>query len=286
MRPLGCDMRRFPNPRPGLSSRSERLAGVMATPGASGATSLDLRVMRALPFATVCVLVSALGHECAGGGPVGVPTLLVGLLLVALPAAALAGRERGLAAIAGGLAAGELGLHTLFHVTANSGGGAMAGMPAMADHGADPITRLAASLLCGPLPAGKTAWQIVSDAGLDPHHYLASAPVHAPTSTSLWTLLGLTPVMLVGHLLAALVAGWWLRCGEAALFRLLALAVEPLCALVRQLVGLLTAALAAATAEDAAPRPARRADEPWRLPGALHLRHQLVRRGPPRALPV
>ena len=256
----------------------------MATPGASGATSLDLRVMRALPFATVCVLVSALGHACAGGGAVGLPTLLVGLLLVALPAAALAGRERGLAAIAGGLAVGELGLHTLFHLTAHTGG-AMAGMPAMADHSSDPITRLAASLLCGPLPAGKTAWQIVSDAGLDPHRYLASAPVHTGTSTSLWVLFGLTPLMLIGHLLAALVAGWWLRRGEAALFRLLALAVEPLSALVRQLVGLLTTPLAA-TAGPAGPRSARRTEEPWRLPGALHLRHQLVRRGPPRALLV
>ncbi|WP_042366581.1 hypothetical protein [Streptacidiphilus neutrinimicus] len=254
----------------------------MATPGASGANSLDLRVLRALPFATVCVLVSALGHVWAGGGPVPLPTLLVGLVLVALPAAALAGRERGLPAIASGLAVGELGLHTLFHLTAQ-GGGAMAGMPAMAGSSSDPIARLAASLLCGPLPQGKTAWQIVADAGLDPHLYAASLP--ASTATTPWTLLGLTPAMLVGHLLAALVAGWWLRRGEAALFRLLALAVEPLRALVRQLVGLLTAVLAGA-AHAAGPRFAHHADEPWRLPGSLHLRHQLVRRGPPRALLV
>ncbi|WP_042383158.1 hypothetical protein [Streptacidiphilus melanogenes] len=253
----------------------------MATPGASGATSLDLRVLRALPFATVCVLVSALGHVWAGGGPVPLPTLLVGLVLVALPAAALAGRERGLPAIASGLVVGELGLHTLFHLTAREGGG-MAGMPSMAG-GSDPIARLAASLLCGPLPQGKTAWQIVADAGLDPHLY-AAAPTAAGATTP-WTLLGLTPAMLVGHLLAALVAGWWLRRGEAALFRLLALAVEPLRALVRQLVGLLTTVLASA-AHAAGLRFAHHADEPWRLPGSLHLRHQLVRRGPPRALPA
>ena len=210
--------------------------------------------------------------------------MLTGLLLVALPAAALAGRERGWGAIAGGLAVGELGLHTLFHLTAHAGGGsAMAGMPAMAGNTSDPIARLAASLLCGPLPAGKTAWQIVSDAGLDPHLYLASVPANPPASA--WTLLGLTPAMLVGHLLAALVAGWWLRRGEAALFRLLALAIQPLCALVRQFVRLLTFVLAA-PAEAAGLRLARRADEPWRLPGSLHLRHQLVRRGPPRSLLV
>ena len=256
----------------------------MATPGASGATSWDLRVLRALPFATVCVLVSAVGHACAGGGPVPLPTLLVGLLLVTLPAAALAGRERGLPAIASGLAVGELGLHALFHLTAHAGGaGAMAGMPAMGDGTSDPIARLAASLLCGPLPQGKTAWQIVADAGLDPHLYLASLPAH--TATTPWTLLALTPAMLVGHLLAALVAGWWLRRGEAALFRLLALAVEPLRALVRQLVGLLATVLAGAV-DTTGPRFARRADSPWRLPGILHLRHHLVRRGPPYALPA
>ncbi|WP_042415654.1 hypothetical protein [Streptacidiphilus anmyonensis] len=258
----------------------------MATSGASGATSLDLRVVRALPFAAVCVLVSALGHVCAGGGPVPLPTLLVGLVLVALPAAALAGRERGLPAIAGGLAVGELGLHTLFHLTAHGGGSGMAGMPAMAGNSSDPIARLAATLLCGPLPQGKTAWQIVADAGLDPHLYAASAAATGGTAaTTPWTLLGLTPAMLVGHLLAALVAGWWLRRGEAALFRLLALAVEPLRALVRQLVGLLTGVLAGAI-HAAGPRAARRADEPWRLPGSLHLRHHLVRRGPPHALPA
>ncbi|RAG86521.1 hypothetical protein DN069_06060 [Streptacidiphilus pinicola] len=257
----------------------------MATPGASGATSWDLRVLRALPFATVCVLVSALGHACAGGGPVPLPTLLVGLLLVTLPAAALAGRERGLGAIAGGLAVGELGLHVLFHLSAHQAGGSMAGMPGMAAGSSDPIARLAASLLCGPLPADKTAWQIVSDAGLDPHLYLASAPAHPAGSTGLWMVLGLTPVMLAGHLLAALVAGWWLRRGEAAVFRLLTLAVAPLCTLVRRLVGLLAIVVATAS-EPTGPRRARRADEPWRLPGALHLRHQLVRRGPPRALLV
>jgi hypothetical protein len=256
----------------------------MATPGASGATSWDLRVLRALPFAMVCVLVSAVGHACAGGGPVPLPTLLAGLLLVTLPAAALAGRERGLLAIATGLAVGELGLHALFHLTAHVGGtGAMAGMPAMAGSTSDPIARLAASLLCGPLPQGKTAWQIVADAGLDPHLYLASLPAH--TATTPWTLLGLRPEMLVGHLLAALVAGWWLRRGEAALFRLLALAVVPLRALVRHLVGLLATVLAGPV-DTAGPRVARRADSPWRLPGSLHLRHHLVRRGPPYALPA
>ncbi|WP_370108844.1 hypothetical protein [Streptacidiphilus sp. MAP12-33] len=246
------------------------------------APSVDLRVVRALPFATVCVLVSALGHACAGGGPVPVPTLLVGLLLVALPAAALAGRERGLPAIAGGLAVGELGLHVLFHLTAHGNGG-MADMPGMAGGSSDPIARLAASLLCGPLPAGTTSWDIVTRAGLDPHAYLASAPM--PAGGGLWAVLGLTPVMVAGHLLAALVAGWWLRCGEAALFRLLALALEPLRALLRRAVGLLVALLD--NAAEATPlRGTRRAHEPWRLPARVHLRHQLVRRGPPRALLV
>jgi hypothetical protein len=258
--------------------------------------NLDLRLLRALPFATVCVLVSALGHALAGGGPVPLSTLLVGLLLVLLTATALAGRERRLPAIAGGLALGEFGLHVLFHL-AQGGSPAMAGMSAMpgmrgmgaaSATGPDPLTQLAARLICGPgpadglvLPPGTTARQIVSQAGLDPHRYLASLPAAHAGATGTggaWALLGLTPLMLVGHLLAALVAAWWLRRGEAALFQLLGLTLEPL----RQLLRLL-GSLGGLPVPAVRPVP-RWAAESWRLPSRTRLRHQLVRRGPPRLL--
>ncbi|MEZ0064256.1 hypothetical protein ABIA32_000234 [Streptacidiphilus sp. MAP12-20] len=275
----------------------------MTAPSATGAASLDLRLLRALPFATVCVLVSALGHALAGGGTVPLPTLLIGLVVVLLAATALAGRERGLPAIAAGLAVGELGLHALFHLCRSSMGamaasmsGSMPGMAGMSGAGGasasvDPLAQLAAKLLCGPsqagglyLPPGTTAGEIVSRAGLDPHLYLASLPSSLTTLSAhggVWALLGLSPMMLLGHLLAALVAGWWLRRGEAALFRLLALAFAPLGKL--GLLFRLLLALVALPGGGVRPAPGWTA-EAWRLPGRALLRHQLVRRGPPRAL--
>ncbi len=263
------------------------------------ALALDLRALRALPFAMVCVVVSGLGHSLGGGGTVTLPALLVGGLVVWAVATALAGRERSLGSIAAGLAVGQLGLHLFFHETS----GAMAGMPGMdmtagaASSGGNALTELAMRLICGPdasgsaagaLPPGTTAGQIVSRAGLDPHLVVTALP-----HLDFWThsaVLGLTPLMLLGHLGAALAIGWWLRCGEAALWRaaravgshaettartwaaplrtVLALAA----ALLHGLVGLEPAR--AGTAADRAP---------WRLPRRTLLRHQVVRRGPPVA---
>ncbi|MEY9938072.1 hypothetical protein [Streptacidiphilus sp. MAP5-3] len=259
------------------------------------AASLDLRLLRALPFATVCVLVSALGHALGGGGSVPLPTLLVGLVLVLLASTALAGRERGLPAIASALAVGELGLHALFHLCAGASGMSgmtgMAGMPGMSGAGGgtpSALLQLAARLLCGPgpdgtlaLPPGTTASQIVSQAGFDPHLYLASLPT-APAAHgvgAVCAMLGLTPLMVLGHLLAALVAGWWLRGGEAAVWRLLGLALAPLGQLLR-----LALALLAGLTTIGVPPARRWAVDDWRLPAHALLRHQLVRRGPPRAL--
>ncbi|WP_037601749.1 hypothetical protein [Streptacidiphilus rugosus] len=268
----------------------------MTAPSAARAASLDLRLLRALPFATVCVLVSALGHTLGGGGTVPLPTLLIGLVLVLVAATALAGRERGLPAIAAGLAVGELALHALFHLGRSGMDAMSASMPGMsgmsgmggASAAADPLTQLAAKLICGPagagdlyLPPGTTAAQIVSRAGIDPHLYLASLPSSLTVSHGgAWAVLGLSPLMLLGHLLAALVAGWWLRRGEQALFRLLALAFAPLRTLFRLLL-----ALVALPGDASGSAPRRRAQD-WRLPGRALLRHQLVRRGPPRALPA
>ncbi len=265
------------------------------------ALALDLRALRALPFATVCVVVSGLGHSLGGGGTVTLPALLVGGLVVWAVATALAGRERSLGSIAAGLAVGQLGLHLFFHELC----GTMAGMPGMDmtvagsaawSGGGNALNELAMRLICGPdaagsaagaLPPGTTAGQIVSRAGLDPHLVVTALP-----HLDFWThsaVLGLTPLMLLGHLGAALVIGWWLRCGEAAAWRtaraigshaetaartwaaplrtVLALAA----ALLRGLVGLEPARAGTAPGDRT----------PWRLPRRALLRHQVVRRGPP-----
>ena len=284
------------------------------TPGR--AAPLDLRVLRALPFAVVCLVVSALGHGMAGGGNIPACTLLLGGLTVWALAAALAGRERSLPSITAGLAVGQLGLHLLFH-TLDLGSGmagmngmvampSMPGMPGMpgggtsaaagAYGGAGSLAALAAKLLCGPngtsgrtaLPPGTTAAEIVSRAGLDPRLALGAAP-----HLSFWThtaVLGLTPLMLVGHLLAALVAGWWLRRGEAAVWRVLRVTAQATETLARTWTAPLRTLLALTAAllrgllsgspgpdDDARYRPLGGGT----APRTAQLRHQLVRRGPP-----
>ncbi|WP_236655410.1 hypothetical protein [Streptacidiphilus carbonis] len=300
-------------------------AAPAATPGRAAA--LDLRMLRALPFAVVCVVVSAFGHCLAGGGPIPVAALLLGGLAVWAVAVALAGRERRLPSIAGALAVGQIGLHLLFHQTAmGSMGsmGSMAGMSGMSGMSSmdgiagmsgmagmtgstagtgSSLAALAAKLLCNPagtpataLPRGTTAAQLVAQAGLDPHLVIGGAPHLAP----FWTdsgLLGLTPLMLLGHLLAALTAGWWLSRGEAALWRLLRLTAQvtevlaqswtaPLRTLLALAAALLRGRLGSLDRGVTALRRGHGREPRQRARGAL-LRHQVVRRGPPlRALPA
>ncbi|MGW4898324.1 hypothetical protein ACWEQL_39710, partial [Kitasatospora sp. NPDC004240] len=193
--------------------------GAPAPDAPVGAAAWDLRLARALPFALVCTLIAAAGHTVAGGGDVALPALAAGFAVVLALAAALGGRERSLLSIAGALGAGQLGLHFLFH---GYGGHdpTMAGM----DHGGSgrlTLPQVAGRLVCNEgrpgtlagLPGNPTAEQLVASAGLDPKDF-AAAPW--------WQggVAGLTPSMLAGHLAAALVAGWWLRRGEAALWRL------------------------------------------------------------------
>ncbi|MBD0692646.1 hypothetical protein [Streptomyces sp. CBMA123] len=244
-----------------------------------GAAAWDLRLARAVPFAVVCTLIAAAGHALAGGGNVPPAALATGFAAVLVLAVACGGRERSLAAIAGALGAGQLGLHCLFH---GLGGHGFAGM----DHGAMTMPQAAGRLICNEarpgtlvgLPGGASPEQLVSSAGLDPHAY-AAAPW--------WQggVLGMTPSMLAGHLAAALVAGWWLRRGEAALWRLVRVAASaarehwatPLrWALV--LVAVLLRGLSGAAG------PVRRFGAGGggsRLSAGAVLRHSVVRRGPP-----
>ncbi|RPE38462.1 hypothetical protein EDD90_1354 [Streptomyces sp. Ag109_O5-1] len=80
----------------------------------------------------------------------------------------------------------------------------------------------------------------------------------------------------VAHVLAALVASWWLRCGEAALWSLLRRAA----ALVPGLAAWWRDAPLPATAGSRLTAPAR----PVR-PRLLALRHAVSRRGPPSSIP-
>ncbi|MFC5662933.1 hypothetical protein ACFP3U_08035 [Kitasatospora misakiensis] len=262
-----------------------------------GAAAWDLRLARAVPFALVCTLIAAAGHALAAGGDVTPPALAAGFAAVLVFATALGGRERSLGAIAGALGAGQFALHCLFHSFGGHGAaGAAAGAMAGAHHhggplGSGPLTlpQVASRLVCNEarpgtligLPGGPTAEQVVAGAGLDPQAYAA---------TPWWQggLFGMTPSMLAAHLCAALVAGWWLRRGEAALWRLVRItaaaaaragAAEPLrtaCAL----AAVLLRGLFGLPGGPVGRSGGRGGDDP--LPAGAALRHSVVRRGPPR----
>ncbi|MEU8923463.1 hypothetical protein AB0D10_21405 [Kitasatospora sp. NPDC048545] len=253
-----------------------------------GSAAWDLRLARAVPFALVCTLIAAAGHALAGGGNVPPTALAAGFAAVLALAAACGGRERSLAGIVGALGAGQFGLHFLFHGFDGHGFTGMAAMAGMHHGDSGPLTvpQVAGRLICNEarpgtlagLPGNPSPEQLVSSAGLDPHAF-AAAPW--------WQdgVFGLTPSMLAGHLAAALVAGWWLRRGEAALWRLLRVAAsaarEHWAAPLRS-VFVLAAALLRGLFGVAGPVRrfgARGGESP--LPTGAVLRHSVVRRGPP-----
>jgi hypothetical protein len=147
-------------------------------------------------FAAVCVVLTGVGHSLADGRPVGATAVAVGFVIVF--AAALAGgrRERSLGVIIVGLLAGQAGLHELFvFLDATTPAGPVGhphhgGHLAMADR--------------------------LDMAGMPPLDGATGPAMHAGQAMhGGWA-------MPLAHLAAGLVAGWWLRRGEAASWRLLA----------------------------------------------------------------
>ncbi|MBT2402813.1 MULTISPECIES: hypothetical protein [unclassified Streptomyces] len=265
-----------------------------------------LRMIRAAVFTAVCVVLSAAGHALASCATVPWWVLGLGFLGVLAITAPLAGRRRSLPGIAAGLAAGQLGLHTLFGLGQHSAAAASATAGAAGSAGSagavssdTSLAALAARLVCGgnsvPLSPAD-ARQILETAGLDPaamagqaaaqghmaHAHMAQAAAGEPA-------IGLfSPAMLLGHLLAALAAGWLLGRGDAALFRLVELSrlsaeahpVRPLRAALA-FVRALASGLAGAPART--PRAPRTAPAPAASTGRVALQHTVIRRGPPTA---
>ncbi|MDH6126388.1 hypothetical protein [Kitasatospora sp. GP82] len=271
--------------------------------------ALDLRVLRAVPFATVCVVLSATGHVLASGCPVPVSALLLGWLAVCAGAVVLAGRERSLREISGGLAVGEVALHLLFHSaqdllfhSAQAGASGSAGIPggrgmpgmAMAGRtapgagvpgqfGMRLMSTTAGPAMATPSGAGRTVLRTATG----PHMVVAAAP-HAVVG---WhtAFMGVSPAMLATHLVAALAAAWWLRRGEAALWRLVRLTAKAAQTTARACTTALGVALTLAAALVGAlsglgHRPVRTTADGGqrRLPAAAFMRHCVIRRGPPR----
>ncbi|MGW2565491.1 hypothetical protein [Streptomyces sp. NPDC001537] len=257
----------------------------------------DLRMLRAAVFAAVCVVLAAGGHTLASCATVPLWTLGAGFLGVVLVAAPLAGRVRSLTGITALLAAGQTLLHTLFGLgqqTVSSGAMPMSSMTSASDAS---LVERAARLVCGTTAAAISpaqARRLLADARISPdtamsmdmssmHH-----PADALSATSPASLLPSLP-MLLGHVLAAIAAGWLLRRGDLALLRLMELSAHSVAegAFIRSLraalalVRALRAGLPAAP--EAGPRPPRTALLAPPKPRTTALQHTVIRRGPPAA---
>ncbi|MEU2727249.1 hypothetical protein ACIQJX_38670 [Streptomyces griseoviridis] len=262
----------------------------------------DLRILRAAVFAAVCVVLAAAGHTLASCATVPAWTLGAGFLGVFLIAAPLAGRARSLPAVAALLAVGQTSLHTLFGLGQHTAGPTgMAGMPGMAAAPAGSsvadtsLVAHAARLVCGSAAAAISpaqARRILTDARLDPdtltagHHTTDALSAGASGPAALLPSLP----MLLGHVLAAITAGWLLRRGDLALLRIVALSTVSAHAvaegaLVRSLRAALTLVRALCAGlvalPEAGPRPPRADTGASRTPREAALQHTVVRRGPP-----
>ncbi|MFF4256430.1 hypothetical protein ACFY1L_35035 [Streptomyces sp. NPDC001663] len=257
----------------------------------------DLRILRAAVFAAVCVVLAAAGHTLASCATVPLWTLGAGFVGTALVVVPLAGRARSLPGIAALLAGGQTVLHTLFGLGQHTTSAGGMSMPSMSDAS---LVERAARLVCGTTAAAISpaqARRILADARLSPDTAMDMSSMHHPadavstTATSPASLLPSLP-MLLGHVLAAIAAGWLLRRGDLALLRLVelsALSAHSVAegALVRSLRGALALVRALRAglpgAPDASPRPPRTALFEPPKPRGCALQHTVIRRGPPAA---
>ncbi|MDF2257048.1 hypothetical protein [Streptantibioticus ferralitis] len=211
------------------------------------------RAARAALFAALCVTLSTTSHVLLSRLPLPLPTVAFAFLGMFALAYALAGRERGFWPITSLLVPLELAADTVFttgqHTCYGPSGGPVTG--ALRSFGAD--------VICD----GGRVGTPLAGAGL---------PVADPA---------LPWLLLAAHVAVGLLASWWLRRGEAALYQLLrataSLAFRPLTRA--------ATVLCAYVAGPARPR-ARRPEARAAVPVPPLLLHSVVRRGPPRPAAV
>ncbi|MCI3226752.1 hypothetical protein GXP76_32135 [Streptomyces sp. NP-1717] len=233
----------------------------MAAMGAGPA----LRLARAAVFAAVCVVVSGLGHALSSGGPL--PPRVLALTFPPVCAAGwwLSRKERGGAMIVGASAAGQLLLHAVFGGLHPRPPGAHAG------HG-------------GHGGGGRGGDGAPGDSGEIPHVAFGEL-LGAEGLSGLLDSSGLASGMLVAHLLAGLVCGWWLWRGDRAFVRLVGVLTLFACgfayglayARLRFAHEVLSGGAPAHLRVLAPPVPYR----PIRPPAQLPAPHVVSRRGPP-----
>ncbi|MGC9498131.1 hypothetical protein [Streptomyces sp. WG7] len=261
----------------------------------------DLRILRAAVFAAVCVVLAAAGHTLASCATVPLWSLGAGFLGAVVVAAPLAGRERSLPGIAVLLTVGQTALHALFGLGQHGASTVPAsGTAVTSAGGSGPLSdasliQQAARLVCGTTAAAISpaeAQRILTDARIAPDvqagaaHHPADALTAAGSSASLLPSLP----MLLGHVLAALAAGWLLRSGDLALARLVELSAHSAhsvaeAAFVRALRAALSLLRALHAGLQGAPRTGPRLPHTARQvpprPRTTALQHTVIRRGPP-----
>ncbi|MFF7142066.1 MULTISPECIES: hypothetical protein [Streptomyces] len=250
------------------------------------------RMLRAVVFAAVCVVLAAIGHVLMSGSPVPWWALLASSAGVGTVAWAFAGAERRGSAVVALTVGAQVCLHVCFTL-------AQAGrQPAVAaSDDADAVRQWARYLLCGADPdsaAAARAYDMAVRSGLAQSMHLPSvqgtgamthtghgmpgmgdmAGMHhmgAMTGTASWG-------MLLAHLSAALLCGLWLAQGERAAFRVLRALADRAFVPLRLVLAVLL------------PVPRRPRLRPRRhrvrRPRRLLLVHTLTTRGPPGEIAV
>ncbi|KUN59556.1 hypothetical protein AQJ54_39700 [Streptomyces griseorubiginosus] len=189
-------------------------------------------------FATACVLLAALGHVLMSGASVPWWAMVSGAAGTGTAGWLLAGRERGHMLIVTVVTIAQAVLHEGFSLAqtltpasvpgrgaVTSAPGSTTSMSGMA-MGSPPMGSSGSmssmgSMHMGPMEMGPMA------------HAMTGAPhTHGMTGTS-----GTAPYgMFAAHLLAAILCGLWLACGERAVFRVLRAAATRLVAPLRMLL--------------------------------------------------
>lgn len=157
---------------------------------------------RAVVFAAVCTFLAVAAHRLMSATSIPFAAEVFGAAAVfcfARIAAALG--ERGLASIGLLVGGSQIGLHLLFEAVQAAAAQTVSGSMSGSMSGPMP------GALLGSFPgsmAGMSDMPVMADTG-------SGVTAHASVS-------GMTSGMTIAHIIAAAVAAWWLRRGEAALF--------------------------------------------------------------------
>ena len=223
-----------------------------------------VRTIRAAVFASVCVLLAALGHVLMSGRAVPWWTLAAGVVLTGGAGWCLAGRERGLPLVVSVVVAAQGGLHTAFEFAQSSTTTAH-DMGSMSTHGSsmDPMSMDAMNSIGSIGSAGSMSMGHMGMEHMDMGHDMGVTSSFG---------------MFAAHTLAALLCGLWLGHGERAAFRIL-----------RAVAGWLAAPLRLSLILPTPPhrprlRPRRGRSD--RAPRLLPLVHTITSRGPPTGIAV